>query len=213
MRKNFYKARKTLLFLFVVVAFTATSKKLTAQVTVSGPQCIIPGITYQYIINGNWNAFSTIKVCLRGGKLASGERCTSDNERPTSVFVIWNDTSFRKLDVTSSLGNTSLVTQATTNLKGGGINEGDRVKLYDSTITSYTFHCGVAKGGSCVPSYSYQWQRSDDGLNWTNISNATGKDLQFLERIIVNTFFRRVTTETNSNTVVYSDTGILAVPF
>jgi len=211
MRKKIYKAKKVLLLLFIAV--TAIAYNLTAQVTVSGPQCIIPGITYQYIISGNWNASSAIKVCLRGGKLASGERCTPDSERPTSVFVVWNDTSFRKLDVTSSLGNTSLVAQATTGLKGGGINEGDKVKIYDSTITTYTFHCGVAKGGSCVPSYSYQWQRSDDRLNWVNIINATGKDLQFSASIKVNTFFRRVTTETNSNTVVYSDTGILAMPF
>lgn len=211
MIKQFYKARKTLLLL--LVAFAVTGYHLNAQVSISGPQCIIPGITYQYIINGNWNNSSVIKVCLTGGKLISSERCTPDSVRATSVFVIWNDTSYRKLDVTSSLGNTSIIVLATTDLKGGRIDEDDKVKLYDSTISSYSFHCGVASGGSCTPNYSYQWQKSEDGLNWVNINNATGKDLQFSGSIIVNTFFRRVTTETNSNTVAYSETGILAVPF
>lgn len=211
MRKQFNTIKKNLLLLSI--AFTAFGNSIKAQVSVSGPQCIIQGITYQYTINGNWNNSSTVKVCLTGGRLLSGEKCSPDSMKATSVFVVWSDTSYRKLDVTSSSGNTSIIVLATTDLKGGGINESDRVKVYDSTVNSYTFHCQVASGGSCTPVYSYQWQKSEDALNWTNISSATGKDLHFSGSIIVNTFFRRVTMETNSNTVAYSDTGILAVPF
>lgn len=210
MIKRFYKTKRNILILLIAVV---TTNKLTAQVSINGPGCVIPGITYQYSINGSWNDSAIIKVCITGGKLISGERCTPGNVKTTSVLVIWNDTTYWKLEVTSSLGNSSIMVQATTDLKGGEIDNEDKVKVFDSTVTSYTFRCEAASGGSCTPNYLYQWQRSEDALNWTNITNAIGKDLQFSGSIIVNTFFRRVTKETNSNTVAYSDTGILAVPF
>jgi hypothetical protein len=211
MRKQLYRGKTTLLFL--LIALISKQGNLIGQITVTGPTCIIPGITYQYMVNGNWTSSSTMRACVTGGKLSTGERCTLLGSISTTLFVVWSDTSFKKLELTSSLGNANLTPVATTVLKGGRITDKDKVQTYDSTVTNFTFHCEVARGGSCNSNYSYQWQKSDDGLNWTNINGAIDKNLQFSERIWVNTFFRRVTVEANSNTIAYSDAGVLTIVF
>jgi hypothetical protein len=129
------------------------------------------------------------------------------------VFVVWSDTGYHKLEIISSSGNMNVIVQHTTELKGGQIFDSDKSQIYDSTIASYIFRSEEASGGSCTPVYSYQWQKSEDGLNWTNIIGAIGKDLLFSGNILVNTFFRRVTTETNSNTLAYSNLGMLVILF
>ncbi len=210
MIKQFYKARKNLLSL--LIAFAMMGNSLTAQVSVAGPVCIIPGITYQYVVNGPWNSSSAMHVCITGGFLNTGAICTAGTIE-SSVFVIWNDTSYHRLELTSSSGNINVTVQQTNELRGGEILDSDKTQLYDSTVASYTFRSKAASGGACTPIYSYQWQRSEDALNWSNITGATGKDLQFSGSVLVNTFFRRVTMEINSNTLAYSDTGMLVIPF
>jgi hypothetical protein len=211
MIKQLYKTKKTLLFVLIALATMGKSPK--AQVSVSGPLCVIPGITYQYIITGNWNSSSTMKVCIKGGLLSTGDTCTPGSTIASSVFVVWSNNGPHKLKVTSSSGNMNVTVQRTRELKGGLIHNSDRAQLFNSTVSNYTFRCEAANGGSCNPNYSYQWQRSEDGLNWTNITGANGKDLQFSGNILVNTLFRRVTTETNSNSLAYSDIGTLVIPF
>jgi hypothetical protein len=210
MVKEIYKVKKNLTLLLILLA---SHNHLTAQVSVTGSVCIIPGITYQYIINCNQGSSPVLGVCTTGGTLSAGGRCTPSGTSLNAVFVVWKDTSFHKLEVTSSSGNISLIVQGTTDIRGGQLQDSDKVQLYNSTVASYTFRCEAAGGGSCSPDYLYQWQKSEDGLNWINLSGATAKDLQFSGSIIVNTFFRRVTTETNSSTVGYSNRGMLVVPF
>jgi hypothetical protein len=210
MIKQIYKVKKILALLLIVLA---TGNHLTAQVSVAGSVCVVPSLTYQYIINCNQTSSPVLGVCITGGTLSAGGRCTPSGTSPNVVFVVWKDTSLHKLEVTSSSGNISLIVQGTTDIRGGELQDSDKVQLYDSTIANYTFRCEAAGGGSCSPNYLYQWQKSEDGLNWINLSGATAKDLQFSGSIIVNTFFRRVTTETNSSSVAYSNRGMLVVPF
>lgn len=185
-----------------------------AQVSISGPGCVIPGITYQYVINGNWNSNSSMSACVTGGSLAEGGSCKSSaGSVYTTVSVIWNDTAVMRLEIQSSAGNATLLAKRTDDLSGGTIIDDDKVKVFDSTITTYGFHCDSASGGACVPNYQYQWQRSDNELNWTNITGATGKDLVFTGSVLVNTYFRRVTTESGSRTIAYSDHALLVKEF
>lgn len=210
MKKQFYQVKKVLLLLFV--AFAATDNNLQGQVSVVGPVCVMPGITYHYTITGNRDAASTMRICITGGILNTGQTCTPDSAIINSVFVIWDDTGSHKLEVTSSVGNVSLSVMHTNVLQGGSINASDKSKVYDSTVATYTFHCGLPNGGSCSPNYMYQWQKSTNGMGWVNISGSTGQDLQFSGSISRNTFFRRITTETKSNTIAYSDWATLSIP-
>lgn len=218
-RLNYHIMRKQVLLTSIgrkwvaLLLILGASYGSTAQPTISGPQCILPGTTYHYIITGNWNSLSTVTVCVTGGKLVSGSACSPANGIAGQVFVVWKDTSFRKVDVSGSAGNASLLVTGTTNLNGGKIQDTDRVQIYVANTTLYTFHCSDAQGGSCSPRYSYQWQRSNNALNWTDIPLAIGGSLQFSGTIMVNTFFRRVTFDARSTSIAYSDNAQLTVPF
>jgi len=186
---------------------------VNAQVSISGPQCIIPGNQSQYVITGNWVSDSWMKLCVRGGILEGGQQCNVSGKIMTAVIITWRDSSYHGLELISSLGNVKLELKSTSDLKGGEISESDKIRVCESGVTNYTFRCAPAKGGSCEPKYSYQWQRSDNGLNWTIISGADKKDLKFTGTVKVNTYFRRVTTESGSNIIAYSDHALLAVTF
>jgi hypothetical protein len=199
---------------FVVMLGTlSVFYNVNAQVSISGPQCIIPGNPYQYIIAGKWVSDSWMKLCVRGGKLEGGQQCSVSGKIINTFFITWSDSSYHGLELISSLGNVKLELKSTSELKGGEINQSDKIRICESGVTNYTFRCAPAKGGSCEPKYSYQWQRSENGLNWTIISSADKKDLKFTGTVKVNTYFRRVTTESGSNMIAYSDHALLAVTF
>lgn len=201
--------RITLLILLAV----GSAEWSGAQVSVSGATCIVPGLPYQYNILANWSNTSTMRLCITGGTLSSGDTCTPSGSRPTFVIVTWRDSGVHKLDVVSSEGNLSVTMTATSNLDGGVVYEGDKVFVYDSAVASYRFRCTAPMGGSCTPVYKYQWQRSENGLNWVDISGAVQEELLFTGQVRVNTYFRRVTNEAGSQTIAYSDQALLAVQF
>ena len=187
----------------------------TSQVSISGPVCVIPGKTYHYIVHANWSPSSTMRICITGGKLVSSNLCTPSGMIRNMVFVIWDSASAnpRKVALTSSLGNIDYSVTGTTELKGGVISDSDRVQVYDTSRMNYLFRCTASSGGDCSPIYSYQWQKSINRLSWTNINGATNNDLQFSGTIQGNTFFRRVTIETHSNIVAYSEVAMLTFVF
>lgn len=187
----------------------------TAQLSITGAQCILPGTTYPYLLTGSRNSPADVKVCITGGRLASGDVCTQDSLHPNQVFVIWDDTAtVRNIMVSSSAGNASMTVVATSTLTGGKLQDADRAQTYGGDSTAlFTFRCTDASGGSCSPNYFYKWQRSDNALNWADIPGATGKDLQWAGNVKVNTFFRRTTVEGNSTSIAYSDNAVLTVNF
>ena len=185
-----------------------------AQPEIKGPGCIIPGTTYQYMITGQWDSTSNTRICITGGVLSGGDHCVSIVTSPSMVLLVWNDSAAeRKIDVSSDLGNVSMEIIGTTDLAGGVIDDTDEVQILNPDQAIYTFHCAVPTGGSCDPNYIYQWQSSPNQFDWTDIQGANGKDLQFSGTISVTTYFRRVTTETNSNILAYSDSGQLLITY
>lgn len=195
-------------FFLLVLLLAATGTSLMGQVSISGPSCVIPGLTYQYIVSGTTNV--TTQLCVSGGRFIAGDSCVSGSNLST-VFLVWSDSGTHRLELTSPAGNARLAATVTTELNGGQMQESDRERLFDSTMTSYTFHCVAASGGGCQASYAYQWQRSENNLNWIDIPGATELNYTYTGRLLVNTYFRRVTIELNSQTIGYSDNGLLSV--
>ncbi|MGC4036058.1 MAG: DUF6443 domain-containing protein [Chitinophagaceae bacterium] len=68
-----------------------------------------------------------------------------------------------------------------------------------------------ASGGSCSPSYSYQWQSSPNNVTYTNISGATATTYNFSSALTATTYYRRMVTETVSSTVAYSNVATVTV--
>ncbi|MBI5373722.1 MAG: hypothetical protein HZA79_16980 [Sphingobacteriales bacterium] len=187
------------------------SLNLSSQVSITGPACVLPGNPYQYVLHGSWSENEPLQVCVLGGTFQNGGHCIAAGTKPSAVIVIWNDSAVMKLNLVSGSGNASIEVQATAVLTGGIINDSDLVKTYDQSIPEYLFRCGEASGGACNPIYSYQWQKSVDGLNWINIGGATAKDLVFRGNLKVSTQFRRMCMESGSNTITYSGTALLLI--
>jgi len=185
-----------------------------AQSSISGPRCVTPGITYQYLIGGKPSASALIRVCITGGHLTSGSACSSMGATQNMVLVIWDSSaSSRKIALTSGSRTDSLVVMGTMDLRGGVVDDTDKVQSYSKVIGVYTFHCSQSIGGSCSPNYKYQWQSSDNGMNWRDIDGAVDKDLRFKGNISGSTYFRRITNELQSNSIAYSDWARLDIAY
>ncbi|HEV2354291.1 MAG TPA: hypothetical protein VGR89_08610 [Puia sp.] len=90
-------------------------------------------------------------------------------------------------------------------LSGGTIDSIGKSQAipYDSVPSAIT--CPPATGGSCSPSYQYQWQESVDRVSWQDITGATSQNLAPAQSLQQGTFFRRKVTDSTSGTIAYSD--------
>lgn len=180
-----------------------------AQPKIEGPTCVMPGVEYLYKVN--LKPDTPYRVCAFGGSLKTGDQCTSDSVWQKYLYVIWRDSVGTKLEMNISGENLNFPVIVTTLLQGGQLHDSDLVKTFDGSSSYFLFRCTEATGGNCAPIYTYQWQRSVNGLNWINIPGANGRDLIFHESITVTTQFRRLTQEAGANTVAYSNSALLLV--
>jgi hypothetical protein len=197
------------LFLFV---FSSVPFFVKCQVSINGPICVRAGLEYQYIINGNWSSESTVQICVRGGVIAdSSSSCIAGNSF-SQMRLIWDfNISESTIQLTSSEGNTSITVSISDTLRPGVIDSAFKKQTIEYDDIPGTIICSVARGGSCSPTYTYQWQQSIDNIDWENIAGSTSKNLSFSAPITQPTFFRRKIIEINSNSVDYSDVAAVYV--
>lgn len=196
-----------------LIALSFVSDAAFSQVTVTGPTCVIPAMTYEYSIavSGNWNSITTMKVCVTGGVIKSRDTslvtCTRNGGAPlASVLIAWTGSALNSfLSVTSDQGNTSLAISLTSVLFPGNISSSSKTQVIDYNSIPSMIICSIDKGGSCAPSYSDQWQQSPDELKWSDIDRATNQNLMVTASLIQQTFYRRKVTEKQSGTIGYSD--------
>jgi hypothetical protein len=186
-----------------------------SQVTITGPTCVIPGVIYQYKIQGKWAATSNMQLCISNGTIAdsnSTNSCTPQSGAPlATVLVIWNRGSNGSLQLKSTVGGVSLSVNITSVLFPGNID----TTILRQTIGTHSIpsliKCSAATGGSCSPVYEYQWQQSIDMVNWTDIKGSTAQNLNFTSLISQSSFFRRKTTESTSSSIAYSNSAMVDV--
>lgn len=186
-----------------------------SQVNISGPSCVIPGTIYEYRITGVWDSLSLMHVCVNGGIIAdtsiSGS-CSDDGPPLSAVLVVWSDTSQASLMVVFSGGYSSLTVTTTAPLVAGVIDSASlEQSFYDSLSIPGVIHCSAGDGGSCSPSYSYQWRRSEDAMVWEDIEGETSQDLTFTQAATKTFYYHRRINENNSNTTGYSNTAVVNV--
>jgi hypothetical protein len=198
----------TLLFMFSQVA-------VEAQVTLSGPSCVVAGNTYEYTINGNWSATSTMQLCVTGGVIADStdSTCTAQSAPLGRVFVTWNDssTSSGMLSITSSIGNASLNISYTTPLIPGSVDILIKTQFLTPDSLPSIIGCSAGSGSSCSPNYVYQWQQSYDALMWEDMPGETAQQLSFSAPLELSTYYHRKVIETSSGTVGFSDIAAIIV--
>src|SRR5579863_5527352 len=150
----------------LLVCFVSFADHALSQVTITGPTCVNPGITYQYLINNQWDSGATMQICLQGAVTADlGQSCTQNGAPLRYVLVVWNaGLSGGSLNLTSTAGNTTLAVTLTTPLKAGTISVSKMQSVgYDSLPVA--IHCNPDTGGSCKPVYQHQWQQSYDNVH------------------------------------------------
>jgi hypothetical protein len=185
---------------------------LPAQVTISGPTCVVPGTTYQYLITGPWDSASTMQVCLTGGTFIGARgTCTGTVAPRSSILVTWGAAGSGALQLSSSKGSGSLAVTVTSPLSAGSVAKSVRTQLIAYKGSPVAIVCSSPNGGSCSPNYRYQWQQSVNLLGWTDIVGATGAQLTLAQPLLQSAFFRRKVIETGSGTIAYSDAAFVDV--
>jgi hypothetical protein len=209
-KKIFYKACFLSILLMV-------GMHVHSQVTISGPTCVVAGTVYQYDISGKWDSASVMQVCLSGGAISdssgNSNTCTQQGSPVTKVTVVWNDSAadIGALSIASSLGSATFNVHFTDPLLPGAIDSAVKTQYIVMDSMPGIITCLPDSGGSCTPSYSYQWQQSSNGISWTEISGATQSSLVISTPMTLTTYYRKKVTEINSGTIGYSDIATVFV--
>jgi hypothetical protein len=185
-----------------------------SQVTISGPTCVVAGTVYQYTISGTWDSLSTMQVCISSGAIAdsSGSNsCTVTGAPLATVLVIWSDSASNTgtISLTSSIGNTTLTINFAEPLITGSIDSAAQTQFVTVDSIPSSILCSLDTGGSCNPTFHYQWQQSADMGSWTDVTGANAQNLSFHSTMAQTTFFRRKVTETASGTIGYSNAAVV----
>jgi hypothetical protein len=201
-----------MLFLAVIICPSIFSQAVV-QPAITGPTCVIPGTTYQYLISGEWDSGSTMEVCTKGAViLSTNGSCTSNGTPVAAVELIWNaGINSGSLSLSSTKGNASLAVSLTTPLKAGSIIATSKLQSIGFRAIPDIIHCNPDTGGSCKPVYTHQWQQSLDNIHWVDVGSAANVDLVISPAQEQTIFFRRKTVETQSGTIAYSDVAAVMV--
>jgi hypothetical protein len=192
------------LLLFIGLAMN----QVDCQLKISGPVCVLTGNEYQYNISGKLD--SSTHLCVTGGTLSGTDSSCSMALTAGYVKIVWTELSGSI--ICSSLTDTTLLyIQTTFQLDGGLIDSTVNTQSIAYQTIPSSIICSEASGGNCQPSYSYQWEQSEDNLVWKEISSALDKDLNFSVPLTRSQFFRRKTTENNSHTIIYSSEAVVYV--
>lgn len=217
--ENFYtkkisanSAKIIVLIFLVTILFSFNGY---AQMSITGPTCANPGSSQTYTIAGNWTTSTTMSWTVTGGTITSSSSGTPDPQ----IHVTWSSSfSFGTVKVTTSnpSGSASLSVSSAATLSGGSITNPTQSLNYNTTPAA--LNCPVATGGSCSPTYSYQWQQSSSsGGTYVNVSSTAGtttsQNLSFNAgyTLTATTYYKRLTTETSTSTTAYSTVATVSV--
>lgn len=195
--------------IFFFLTACLISNRLFAQMNILGPTCVIASREYQYLIEGDWAADSTMQVCVEGGIIAGLEDSCKRGSFP-DVQIIWRDSANHQLQLSSASGNSNLEPELTTELSPGKVDSMYAVQIITTDSIPGDITCSIPTGGSCSPNYIFIWQLSEDCLHWTD-SETTTPQFSFTSPLTKTAYYRRKVSETNSNSVDYSNVVTILV--
>jgi hypothetical protein len=204
-----FNGKKLFNVLVPIICLFLTSA-LNAQIIVKGPDCVVAGVEYQYVVEAS-NKNEKLQVCLTNGTITgNASNCISSTS--SIVRVTWkSEVTTASISVTSPNGSVSYDVKVTAVLTAGNILPGSKRQDIQQKKIPGGINCSNASGGSCGSSYQYQWQKSNDRLKWVDLSGENNKDLRFNEPITQTSFFRRRVFDVVSKTEAYSDDAMILV--
>src|SRR5579859_1583103 len=190
--------------LFTLITLVAGSYGALSQISISGPVCINAGTQYSYTISGNWNTGMTMNWSVSGGVITGSNSGTPLPQ----IHVTWNSgvaNGTVTLSTSNPSGSASLIVNPPPALSGGTISNPSQNINYNTIPIPPTINCSQAVGGSCSPSYSYQWQQSADDQNWSTISGVNSQDLTLSTALTQTMYYKRMVIDASSGDTAYSD--------
>ena len=178
-----------------------------SQINLQGPTCVQYGQENLYYITGNYNYDDYTEWCAYGGESVNGTTCESGYGLNYLKIKFYAS---GQITIYTPNGGAFLDVMVTTILRPGSITS-NNLQTVSSAYPPGTITCSDASGGDCSPSYSYQWQQSIDGTNWSDMSGKTVQNLIFSSGLTQTNYFRRKVTEDNSASVDYSNIATVFV--
>jgi RHS repeat-associated protein len=177
-----------------------------SQMSISGPTCVTAGTQYNYTIAGNWTNSTNMSWSVEGGTISGS---ASGTPLP-QIHVTFTAGGYVKVVTTNPSSTTTLNVGIALNVYGGVITNPTQTINYGALPAQ--INCPAASGGACSsPVYSYQWQYSNDNVNFSIINGFTSQNLAFTSSPSQTQYFRRFVTETVSGTTAYSTVATVTV--
>lgn len=197
-----------LIFLFV----TGIPVSVLSQRSISGPTCVLTGITYQYDLKTKWDGEREMILCIRGGTIENASSTCIKTVSLSYIRVVWHE-GIDEGSIYYSYGTVkdSITVFATTPLLPGSPETGKKIQTLTGNAAPEQINCSLPTGGNCLPDYRYQWQLSGDGENWEDLTGSTGQNISFKSAPAKTTFYRRKTTENKSGAVAWSEVSVIVI--
>src|SRR5690348_14151995 len=200
--QNKFIIKSVLLSLSFLVVF---AKKASSQLL--GPDCVQQDQYYSFYLDSyDYNDYFSWYV--NGGVISSGS--SSESGTGLSSIVVKFTSSSGYVSVSYSNGSGFISVTAYGPFSAGSIN-GNLTQTIAYNATPGIISCSGPAGGSCSPSYSYQWQKSTNGTSWSDISGQTAASLNFSGGLTQTSYYRRYTLDLVSYNSGFSDVATVYV--
>lgn len=191
--------------LLVLLPLLFCSSVALGQISITGPDCVLTTLTYQYDIKGERKPNDKINVCVEGGVLSESGNTCIQSDNLSSIHVKWGEgKTTGKITVKSLSGSATVSVNIVAAFNPGFIETTDRQVISYNKL-SPSLSCTQASGGTCSPAFSYQWEWSLNRLRWEEVPGATGRNLSFSTPLKQSAFFRRKVVESKLKTTGYSN--------
>lgn len=197
---------------FIYCAFFLFLVQLTvfSQFSITGPECVVTGTEYQYNVNGNLSEASTIQWCITGGIIiGSDNSCFAGNSK--FIRVKWQNSNSGSIKIYTGQNNAAINVTVTTFFKAGGINTASLIQDLKKNVVPASILCSEPVGGSCSPTYEFQWYESENGMSWKAITGANAPQLIFSSKPKTTMYYRRRVRESVSNSEGVSNVAMIIV--
>ena len=186
--------------------------QVNGQVYITGPTCVIPGTTYLYNFQGKWDSSPIGQLCISGGLITdSGKSCVYKTDFSYTKINWNNNITTGTIQISSPAGKATLNVNITTPLNPGTLDSTIKFQSLDTLNIPSIILCSYAKGGSCSPAFSYQWQQSDNNVKWIDLSGATGQHLKLNSPLKQTMYYRRKVLDSRSGSVGYSEMAMIEI--
>lgn len=211
MRKQYTSMIKKLAISFSLLFILG--KAGFSQIYIGGTNCAQINTEYTYYLAGSYNWNDYIQWTISGGVSVNTNTGLDGGTGMNSIRIRFHSGSAYITASTSSGDYTYFNVEMFSPLSPGAISSNVSQTIDYNTAPS-AINAYAASYGSCNPIHNYQWQKSTDGINWSDISGKTGLNISFsypADAVQQTTYYRRRVYESYSGSTAYTNNATVFV--